>query len=125
MQNDTSQFKQEFKKRLYRWTIDLVSFIEHLPKRTSSDVMGRQLLRSGTSVIANYTEASAASSRRDFINFFTYSLKSANETKLWIALLRDTRQVEESQASPLLVEITEIANILGSSILTLKKRKTI
>lgn len=125
MQNDASKFKREFRERLYQWTINLVGFIEHLPKNSSSDIMGKQLLRSGTSVIANYTEASAASSRRDFINFFTHSLKSANETKLWLALLRDTRQATESRVSLLLAEITEIANILGSSILTLKKKKTI
>ncbi|MEK7638016.1 MAG: four helix bundle protein [Patescibacteria group bacterium] len=125
MQNDTSKFKYEFKKRLYQWTLNLVSFVEHLPKGTSGDVMGKQLLRSGTSIIANYTEASAASSRRDFINFFTHSLKSANESKLWLALLRDTKQATESKATLLLAEITEIANILGPSILTLKKKKTI
>ena len=125
MQNDTSKFKYEFKKRLYQWTLNLVSFVEHLPKGTSGDVMGKQLLRSGTSIIANYTEASAASSSRDFINFFTHSLKSANESKLWLALLRDTKQATESKATLLLAEITEIANILGPSILTLKKKKTI
>jgi four helix bundle protein len=125
MQNDKSKFKNDFKRRLYQWTIDLIGFIERLPKNMSSDVMGKQLLRSGTSVIANHTEASAASSRRDFTNFFTYSLKSANESKLWLALLRDTKSDIAPQASLLLAEITEISNILGSSLLTLKKKKEI
>lgn len=123
MQNDISKFKIEFKKRLYHFVLKLINFINKLAKSPSNDVIGKQLLRSGTSVIANYIEAHAASSRRDFTNFFTHSLKSANESKVWLALLRDTNVDGSQEAKALLQETAEIANIIATSILTLKGKK--
>jgi len=120
MENDKSKFKMEFKKRLYNFVLRLVKFIDKLPKSSVSDVMGKQLLRSGTSILANYTEASSASSKKDFINFFTHSLKSANESKVWICLLKDTNKGDKQELEYLLKELKEIANIIASSIITLK-----
>jgi four helix bundle protein len=79
-----SKFKNEFKKRIYNWVLSLIKFMDKLPKDSVSQVMGRQLLRSGTSVLANYIEANSASSKKDFINFSAHSLKSANESRVWI-----------------------------------------
>ena len=62
MENDNAKFKIEFKKRLYNWVLRLIKFIDSLPKSSVTDVMGKQLLRSGTSVLANYVEANSASS---------------------------------------------------------------
>jgi four helix bundle protein len=101
----------------------LVKFIDNLPKDSVCSVIGKQLLRSGTSILANYIEANSASSKRDFINFFTYSLKSANESKMWLTLLRDTNKGDQNELKWLLEELIEISNILASSILTLKERK--
>lgn len=123
MENDSSKFKNEFKKRLYNWVLRLIKFIDKLPKNSISDIMSRQLLRSGTSVLANYIEANSASSKKDFINFFTHSLKSANESKVWLALLRDTGKGDKKELKCLLDELSEISNIIASSILTLKGKK--
>jgi len=123
MENDKSKFKNDFKKRLYSWVLRLIKFIDKLPKDSVCAVMGKQLLRSGTSVLANYAEANSASSKKDFINFFTHSLKSANESKIWLALLRDTEKGDEAELSWLLDELVEVANVLASSILTMKGRK--
>ena len=123
MQNDSAKFKNEFKRRLYDWVLRLIRFIDKLPKDSVCVTMGNQILRSGTSVLANYVEANSASSKKDFINFFTYSLKSANESKVWLALLRDTGKGDKNECNWLLKELTEIANISASSILTLKGRK--
>ncbi len=123
MENDKEKFKNEFKKRLYNWILRLIQFIDKLPRDSVCSVMGKQLLRSGTSILANYVEANSASSKKDFINFFTYSLKSANESKVWLSLLRDTKKGDINELHWLLEELIEIANILASSILTLKGRK--
>ncbi|MDO8443306.1 MAG: four helix bundle protein [bacterium] len=123
MENDNVKFKNEFKKRLYSWVIRLIKFIDLLPKDSVGNVMGKQLLRSGTSILANYVEANSASSKKDFINFFTYSLKSANESKVWLTLLRDVNKGDKQEIEWLLKELIEIANILASSILTLKGKK--
>jgi len=123
MQNDNEKFKNEFKKRLYNWVLKLIKFIDKLPKDSVSNVMGKQLLRSGTSILANYIEATSASSKKDFVNFFTYSLKSSNESKVWLTLLRDTSKGDQKELEWLLKELIEIANIFASSILTLKGKK--
>jgi four helix bundle protein len=123
MENEKGKFKNEFKKRLYAFVLRLVQFIDRLPKGMVSDVMGRQLIRSGTSILANYVEADSASSKKDFINFFTHALKSANESKVWLALLRDTKRGDKDELDWLLNELSEVSKILAASILTLKGKR--
>ena len=91
-----------------------------MPRYAACKVITEQLLRSGTSIGANYFEARAASSKNDFINFFTHSLKSANESKFWLETLMDVEKCDIIKAEVLLKETTELANILAASILTLK-----
>ena len=123
MQNDKLKFKKDFKKRLYTFTLRLVEFLDKLPNDNVSKRIGDQLLRSGTSIVGNYIEGQAASSKKDFTNYFNTSLKSANESKLWLALLRDSGRVKAEDASWFLNELDEIANIFASSILTLRGKK--
>jgi len=115
--------KTEFKHRLYTFTLKLIEFIDRLPHDNVSRRLGDQLLRSGTSIIGNYVEGQAASSKRDFTNHFTTSLKSSNESKLWVVLLRDTKRTKAEDTIWLLHELDEISKILASSILTLKGKK--
>ena len=81
------------------------------------------MLRSGTSIIGNYIEGQAASSKRDFTKYFNISLKSANESKLWLSLLKDSDRVTSEDIKWFLDELDEISNIFASSILTLKGKK--
>ena len=123
MQNDNSKFKVEFKKRLYTWVLRLVKFIDTLQRQDTYGVIGKQLLRSGTSVLANYIEAQSASSRKDFINFLNHSLKSANESKVWLILLRDTNKGDKKELKWLSEDLVEISNVIAKSIITLKNKK--
>ena len=123
MQKDKHEAKTEFKRRLYAFTLRLIEFIDRLPSDNASRRIGDQLLRSGTSVIANYVEAQAASSRKDFANFFNHSLKSANESKLWFALLRDTKRAKAEQVRWFLQELDEFSRIFASSILTTRQKR--
>ena len=125
MQNDRAKFKKDFKARIYRWTLSLVKFTANLPKNLTTDVMGKQLMRSGTSVIANYIEANSASSKKDFTNFFTHALKSANESKVWLSLIKDTSADSKviNSIPALLAELNEISKILASGIMKLKGKK--
>ncbi len=122
MQNDKAKFKIEFKKRDYAFVLKLIEFIDGLPKDNVSRRPGDQRLRSGTSILGNDVEGQAASSKRDFTNYFNIALKSANESKLWLALLRDKR-VKHEDVEWFLQEGGEISNIFASSILTLKGKK--
>jgi len=120
-----NNFKHEFNKRIYKYALDIIKFVEKLPKDTASQVLAKQLMRSGTSVSANIIEAQSASSKKDYINFYTYALKSANESKLWISLIRDTEKINKEEADKLLTETTEIAKILGASVITMKNKNKI
>jgi len=66
MQNDKVKFKNDFKRRLYQFVLRLVKFLDGLPKDNVSNRMSDQLLRSGTSILANYIEGQSASSKKDF-----------------------------------------------------------
>jgi len=123
MQNQTSKLKTDLKHRTYQYSIKMIEFLDTLPKDVSTEVITKQLLRSATSIGANIVEAKAASSKRDFTNFFSHSLKSANESLYWLGLLRDAEKMNNPQIKYLLNETEELANILGSSILTLKGKK--
>jgi len=122
-QNDKSEFKKQFKQRLYNFVLRLIEFLDRLPKDNVSRRIGDQLLRSGTSILGNYIEGQSASSRKDFTNYFNTSLKSTNESKLWLTLLRDSKRATSEEVSWFLNELEEIGNIFASSILTLKGRK--
>jgi four helix bundle protein len=123
MQNDKAKFKDEFKRRVYKFALDIIGFVEQLPRGPVSAVIGEQLLRSATSIGANVVEAKSAASRRDYANFFIHALKSANETKFWLGLLRDSGKAEKEAADRLLKEVTELSNILATSVITLKDKK--
>ena len=123
MQNDKSKFKDEFQGRVYKFALDVIGFVEQLPKGQVSAIISEQLLRSATSIGAHVVEAKSAASRRDYANFFTHALKSANESKFWLGLLRDSGKAEKEASDRLLKEVTELSNILATSILTLKDKK--
>ncbi len=123
MQNQSSKFKIKLKDRAYQYSIKVIEFLDTLPKDVSTEVITKQLLRSATSIGANIVEAKGASSKRDFTNFFSHSLKSANESLYWLGLLREAKKINSAQLEYLLDETKELANILGSSVLTLKGKK--
>ncbi len=118
--------KQEFKIRIYQYIIRLLKFLVKLPNEPVIREIKGQLTRSGTSIGANYFEANGASSKKDYQNFFAHALKSANESKFWLAVLKDANLVPTnliSEAAFLLEETKEIANIFASSILTMKGKR--
>jgi len=118
-----SEKTKAFKRRLYSFTLKLVSFVDALDKK---DLVSRriadQLFRSGTSIMANFVEGSAASSRKEYANFFSISLKSTNESKYWFALLRDSGKVSANDVEWFLAELDELSKIFGKSVATLRKK---
>ncbi|MEK7166941.1 MAG: four helix bundle protein [Patescibacteria group bacterium] len=125
VQNHNSNLKTNLKYRAYQFSIALIKFLEKLPNRKVFWMITDQLLRSGTSIGANIVEAKSASSKKDFIKFYEIALKSANETKYWICLLRDINLInqEKENLENFLKEADEISKMLASSLLTLKGKK--
>ena len=81
-----------------------------------------QLLRSATSIAANLVEGIAGSSKNDFLKFYIIALKSANETKYWLCLIRDTLIIDKSAIDLVLKEADELSKIIASIVITSKKQ---
>ena len=125
-QIDNSNLKSNnVKVRAYQFSLEVIMFINTLPNQRAYWSIGDQLLRAATSIGANMMEAQSASSKRDFIRFYEIALKSANESKYWLCLLRDSYREMSEKCDTLLREVIEISKMLGSSILTLKGKNKI
>ena len=123
MENEKRKQTQEFKSRIYHFVIKLIEFIDNLPRDNVSRRVGDQLLRSGTSVLGNYVEGQSASSKKELANFFAYSLKSSNESRLWLCILRDSKRVLPQSIEWFLNELEEFSKIFASSIMTIKRNR--
>jgi len=101
----------------------VIKLIRDLPERRVYWSISDQLLRSATSIGANIVEAKSASSKRDYLRYYEIALKSANETKYWLGLLRDALDIMNPVLDQLTREAAEIACILAASILTMKGKR--
>ena len=122
MQNYNSKFKSDLKTRCYKFSLAVIAAIETLPNKRAAWIIADQLLRSAMSIGANLIEGSAASSRLEYKKFYEIALKSANETKYWLSLLRDSGLANKEATENLLAEVTEIANMLAAGVMKLKKK---
>jgi len=102
---------------------NIIEFAKEIPKTTITIPLISQLVKAGTSVGANYIEAIASPTTKDFRKFLSYSLKSANESKYWLALIKFSRINDGVELEWLLKETIEISNMLGKSVSTMYKNK--
>ncbi|MEK7553223.1 MAG: four helix bundle protein [Patescibacteria group bacterium] len=116
-QNKTKDIKQ----RTFDFSIQTIKLISNFPNKTVYWKIGDQLLRSGTSIGANVTEAQGSLSKKEFISFYHIALKSAKETVYWLEILQKSDLIKESELSWFLDESNQLVKMLTSSILTLKR----
>lgn len=123
IKNTDQNAKTEFKKRIYLFTLNSLKFLSTVPENRVNRVILNQLFRSLTSIGANIVEAKASNSKKDFARYFDIALKSANETKYWLCLLRDLNELNyKVKPEEILRETIEISNILASSLLTMRNK---
>ena len=116
-----SEKPYDIKHRCYQFSKEIVLFISTAKYDRIYFSIFDQLIRSGTSIGANIIEAKSGSSTKDFRNFYGIALKSANETKYWICLIRDTILLNEKEKlNKWLTEVDEISKIIASIIINLK-----
>ena len=113
----------DIKERTYQFGIAVIKATKSFPRTTASFVIIDQLIRSAMSIGANIAEGSAASSKKDFINFYNHSLKSAVETKYWLKSLIDSDLVEKEKLEDLVIEVSELSKILGSIVSKSRKKQ--
>lgn len=115
-----SEFKQQFKKRCFIFSISILKLVDILRKNSSNWVLLDQLVRSATSIGANIVEGGNSTSKKEFINYFQIALKSASETLYWLALLREMNPQYKVQLESLIQECTELKKIITTVILNTK-----
>ena len=126
MENEKNTLLEEAAKaynirhRCFHFAKDVIEFIKECEYQRIHFSLFDQLLRSATSIGANVVEGGSGSTKKDFINFFCIALKSANETKYWLCLIRDTIGVDRNKLSALLNEADEISKIIAAIILSAK-----
>ena len=121
MSGDTEK-QRDLRERTKEFALRIVRLYAALPKTTESQVLGKQVLRSGTSVGANYREATRARSTAEFVSKVGVGLQELEETDYWLELLADSSIVPEARLTDLRNELNELTAILVSSFKTAKKR---
>jgi len=109
---------RDLKERTKAFAVGIVRLVQELPHGRVADVIGDQLLRSGTSVAANYRSARRARSRREFLAKMGIVEEEADETSLWLDLLVEARLVTSARVLDLRHEAGQLVAITVASIRT-------
>jgi four helix bundle protein len=112
--------RHDLRARTREFAIRIVRVYQSLPYKTDAQVLGKQLLRSGTSVAANYRAVQRARSKADFISKMGIVIEEADETLFWLDLLIATNLVAETKLSSLMQEADELLSIFVASHKTVK-----
>ena len=115
--------QQEMKERTKRFALRIIKLVDALPTTTSAQVIGKQLIRSGTSVGANYRSACRAKSTPDFISKLSIVEEEADESIFWMELLVDSNLVKSSLLVDLMNEGDHLLAIVVSAIKTSKRKR--
>src|SRR5689334_9297164 len=107
--------RRDLAERTKKFALRVVRLVSKLPKNDVGRVIGRQLLRSGTSIGANYREATRATTKRHFTSILVTALREADETLYWLELLADSNTVKPQLLEDLTAECRELVAILAAS----------
>ena len=105
----------------FRFAIRIVKLCKVLREDRKEYTLSKQLLRSGTSIGANISEAQNAQSRGDFLSKLNIALKEATETKYWLRLLEATDYMSKMEFESIIIDCVEIERILAASVKTIKQ----
>jgi len=116
--------KNELEKRTKVFALRIIQFVANLPRNKITDVLGYQLLKSGTSIGANYREARRAESLDDFIHKIGVIEKETNESKYWLELFDEVKVGDSDECTSPLKECAELLAIFTSSGRTAKTNRS-
>ncbi len=116
------QKNQDLKIRTREFALQIIRLYTSIPKTTEAQVIGKQVLRSGTSVGAHYREAYRAKSNADFINKIEGGLQELDETLYWLELLTQAKIMPVEKLQPLLKEADELIAIFVTMVKKVKAR---
>jgi four helix bundle protein len=107
--------------RCYFFSRSVIDFVKETSSEYVFSSLFSQLVRSATSIGANMVEGKASSSKKEWQKFALTALRSSNETKYWLCLIRDSFEFDKTKIQELIKEADEISKIIGTIILNSKK----
>jgi four helix bundle protein len=113
---------EEIKKRTKKLGIEIIKLVDEMPSKISTQVVARQIIRSSTSIGANYRAACRAKSKSDFINKLKIVEEEADETMYWLEIIEESKFIASTHLAPLKKEVNEIISIVVASIKTLRNK---
>ncbi|HEX5219971.1 MAG TPA: four helix bundle protein [Verrucomicrobiae bacterium] len=119
------EFSQKMKVRTKAFAVQIVKFYKTLPKTDEARVLGRQVLRSGTSVAANYRAVCRSKSQADFVSKMGTVVEEADETLLWLELLEEAEICPAEKLARLKAEANELLRIFSTGLGTAKTRTSL
>jgi four helix bundle protein len=120
---DKQMKADDFKKRSREFALRVIALVDALPQTRSADVLGRQLLRSATSVAANYRAACRARSTAEFIAKLGIVEEEADESHFWIEMIADVGLLKRERLEPLAKEANELTAMIVAWIKTARRNK--
>jgi four helix bundle protein len=111
---------QELRERTKKFAVRIIRLFQALPKSSEAQILGRQLLRCGTSVAANYRAVCRARSKAEFIARMGIVAEEADENVLWLELLEETGILKPEKLSAISAEAKELTAIFSASLKTAK-----
>ena len=111
------------KTKSTEFAIRIINLCNYLKQNKKEYSLAEQLLRSGTSIGANYRESQNASSKKDFLNKISIALKEANETEYWLELLLKTNYITEAEYKSIYKDCDELVRLLTSSVKSAKDKR--
>ena len=117
-----NEVPQDLRTRTSDFGLRIVRLYVSLPKTTEAQVIGKQVLRSGTSIGAHYREGHRAKSDADIVNKFESALQELDETDYWLELLIKAGIVSADKLEPLIRETGELLAIFTTIVTKIKKR---
>jgi len=115
--------KEDLKRRTKQFALRVIRLVEALPRTRTAQVIGNQLLRSATSVAANYRAACRARSQADFVHKLGIVEEEADESLFWLEMVVETELMPAARVEDLIKEADELTAIFVASRKTAKKRR--
>ncbi|HEV2419553.1 MAG TPA: four helix bundle protein [Terriglobia bacterium] len=124
-QNGSGEKSPDISARSYQYALRAIALYQHLQKQHDGAgwIIGKQFLKSATSIGANIEEAQGSESRADFIHKIGIAQKEARESLFWLRLLSDSRIVPRSRLEPLMRENQELIAVITTIVVNTKRKR--
>ena len=115
--------RADLKNRTFKFSSDIIDLVELLPKNKATTVVSYQMLKSGTSVGANYRAAKRARSDKEFISKINIVLEEVDETLFWLEIIKTKNWIKDENLNKLLKEADELTAIFTTTLKTMSKKR--